>query len=137
MYLISLGCAIKVLKGVEKEAGVYWIKFQVPTIFAISGKKFLDKPKKCLSVVVCDASTAYISLCRGLKYLLKVRFIILIHPNVAWFYNFKTLCLGSPKTLPYVWKKNHKNERHLCLAAHIFTKLSQNVYLISIHMKIF
>ena len=33
-----------------------------------------------------------------------------------------------------VLKKNRKNQRHLCLATHIFTKLSQNVYLINTHI---
>ena len=42
------------------------------------------------------------------------------------------LYLGRTKTLPYVWKKYHKNERHLCLlASHICTKLSQNACLIN------
>ena len=40
------------------------------------------------------------------------------------------LCLGSSKTLPYVFKKYHKNERHLWLLAHFIAKLSQNKYLI-------
>ena len=40
---------------------------------------------------------------------------------------FETLCLGRSKTLSYIWKKYHKNERHLCLVWHSFTKLSQNV----------
>ena len=53
------------------------------------------------------------------------------HPNVTGFLSFETLCLGSSKTLPYVWKKYHKNEQHLCLVTHIFTKLSENVCLIS------
>ena len=56
-----------------------------------------DKNKQCLSVrnfgiqsavivvVVCSAFTAYTSLCRGLKYLLKVRYIILVYPNLARF----------------------------------------------------
>ena len=33
--------------------------------------------------------------------------------------------------LPYVWKMYSKNEQHLRLVAHIFTKLSQNVCLIN------
>ena len=82
----------------------------------------------CLSVVVCSASTTYTSLCRGLKYLLKVRFIILVYPNVARFSIFKTLCLGKSKTLSYVWINKNKSERHLCLVTNSFTKLNQNVY---------
>ena len=31
-------------------------------------------------------------------------------------------------------KKDYKNERHLCLIAHIFTKFSQNVCLINMHI---
>ena len=77
--------------------------------------------------------TAYISLCRGLKYLLKVRYIILNYPSVARFLIFESLCLGSSKTLPYVWKKFHKNDRHLSFVTHNFTKLSQIVCLINVH----
>ncbi len=33
--------------------------------------------------VLCSASTAYTGLCRGLKYLLKVRYINPNYPNVA------------------------------------------------------
>ena len=54
--------------------------------------------------VVCSASAVYVSLCRGLKYLLKVRHIIRNYPNVARFFIFETLCLGRAKTLTYVWK---------------------------------
>ena len=49
-----------------------------------------DKNKKCLSVdnsgilfVVCSEFTAYTCLCRDLKYLLKVGYIILVFPNVT------------------------------------------------------
>ena len=60
-------------------------------------KHVSDNSKKCLSVgnfgilsvvvvgVLCSASTAYTGLCRGLKYLLKVRYIILVDPNGAGF----------------------------------------------------
>ena len=34
-------------------------------------------------------------------------------------------------------KKYHKNERHFCLVAHIFTKLSQNVSLINVYILIY
>ena len=38
------------------------------------------------------------------------------------------------KKLPNVWKKYPKNEGHLCLVVYIFTKLSQNVFLINTHI---
>ena len=41
------------------------------------------------------------------------------------------------ETLSYVWKIYHKNRWHLCLVAHIFTKLSQNLYLINTHILIY
>ena len=93
----------------------------------------------CLSVgrSVCRASTAYTSFCRGLKYLLKVRYIILNYPNVARFLISEILCLGRAKILTYVWKKYHKTERHLSLVTHNFTKLSQNVCLISTYILIY
>ena len=53
------------------------------------------------------------------------------------FLIFKTLCLGNSKTLSYVWRKYHKNERYLCLLGHIFTKLSHNVCLIYRHILIY
>ena len=53
-------------------------------------------------ITVCSASTAYTRLCRGLKYLLKVPYIITNYPNVVGFLIFETLCLGSLKILPYV-----------------------------------
>ena len=82
----------------------------------------------CLSVIsdfclssVCCASTAYTSLFRGLKYLLKVRYIILNYPNVAWFFIFDILCLGRAKTKTYVWKNIHKMNG-------IFTECLSNQY---------
>ena len=93
----------------------------------------------CLSVilfvVVGVVAPAYTSLCIGLEYLLKVRYIILTEPD----FRFATLfffCHGM-KTLPYVWKVYHENGRHLRLVAHIFTKLSQNVCLINTHILIY
>ena len=44
-----------------------------------------------------------------------VPYIVQDYFNVAGFLIFETLCLGSSKTLYYVWEKYHKNERHLCL----------------------
>ena len=82
-------------------------------------------------------STAYTSLCRSPKYLLKVRYIILNDPNVVRFLIFETLCLGRAKTLTYVWKKYHKNVPYLCFVAHSITKLSQNMCLINTHILMF
>ena len=71
----------------------------------VSDKKNMN----CLSVVnfgttlssVCSASTAYINLCRGLKYLLEVRYIILDYK----FLIFESLCLNRAKTSTNVWKQ--------------------------------
>ena len=61
--------------------------------------------KFCLSsYVICSASTAYTSLCRSLKHLLKVKYIILNYLKMARFLIFETLCLGRAKTWTYVWK---------------------------------
>ena len=57
-----------------------------------------------LSVFFGLLSTAYTNLCRGLQYLLKVRYIILNYSNVAQFLIFETFSLGRVKTLTYVWK---------------------------------
>ena len=75
-----------------------------------SNKNISDKSKKCLSVGnfrilsvgVCSASTAFTSLCRGPNYLLNVRYIIIVYPNVAGFLFFETLCLVRSATLPYI-----------------------------------
>ena len=67
-----------------------------------------ESDNKCLSVgnfgilsvvVVCSASTAYTSLCRGLKYLLKIIYIILVYPNVARFLNFLDSLLRQSKEI--------------------------------------
>ena len=49
--------------------------------------------------VVCRL---YPSLCRYLKYLPKVRYIIVIKPSGAGFLIFQIVFLGSSTTLPYV-----------------------------------
>ena len=93
-----------------------------------------------LSVCSCRLSftvAAYTDLCRGLYYLLKVRYIILNFLNVARFLIFETLYLGWSKILSYIWKNYHKNEQHLCLVTHISTKLSHNVCLINKHILIY
>ena len=98
-----------------------------------------QKKYKCLSIidVVCNASTAYNSLYRGLKHLLKIPYFIKYYPNVAGFLIFKTFCLGRSKTLTYVMKKYHKNEWHLCFITQSFTKLLQNVRLINTRILIY
>ena len=93
-----------------------------------------DKNYVILAFVVCSASIAYNSLCRGLEYLLKIPYFIQNCPNVVWFLIFKTLCLGRSKLSPYVWKIYHKNEWFSCLIEHIFTKLLQNACLINTHI---
>ena len=85
---------------------------------------------------VCRLSTAS-SLCIDLKHLLKVPYIILGEPNVAWFLIFETVFLGRAKTLTYVWKIHHRNERHLCLVTQSITKLSQNKCLVNTHILIY
>ena len=74
--------------------------------------------------VVCSASEAYTSWWRGLKYSLKVLNIIQNYSNVANFF-------FSSEKLPFIWKKWYKNEWHICLVGHSFTKLSQNTCLIN------
>ena len=73
-------------------------------------KHVSEKSKKCLSVgnseilyvVVCVLALAYTSLCRGLQYLLKVRYIIVVNPNGAEVFIFETVILGRTAALPYV-----------------------------------
>ena len=63
-------------------------------------KHISDNSKKCLAVgnfgilSVCRASATYTSLCRGLKYLPKVRYIIPVDPLWARFLIFKTVFLA-------------------------------------------
>ena len=54
--------------------------------------------------------------------------------SVAVFFIFNTVFCCRMETLFYVWKTYPKNERHLCLVKHCFTKLSQNVSLINTHI---
>ena len=89
--------------------------------------------------VLCSASTAYTGLFRGLKYLLKVRYIIPNHPNVARFLIFETFFeqsknIGLCLNLSEKYIKNFKG--HLSLVKHSFTKLSNNVCLINTHILI-
>ena len=85
----------------------------------------------------CALAPAYASLCRGLEYLVKIRYIILANYNGARFFIFETVSLGRTATLSYVWKIHHKNWRHLRLIAHRFTKLSHNVCLVNTHNLIY
>ena len=83
-------------------------------------KHISDKSKKCLSgilsiVVDCVFTPAYTSLCRGLKYLLKVRYIIL-------------------DPLRDVWKIKSQKWAVFAFGSHILTKLSQNVCLNNTHI---
>ena len=76
------------------------IRMNVPRPKWTTYKHVSDNSKKCLSVV-CVLAPAYISLCRGLKYLLKVKYIILVDPLRARFLIYETVLLGSSATLPY------------------------------------
>ena len=53
---------------------------------------------------VCVLAPCYPSLCRGLQYLLKLRYIILVDPLWDGSLIFETVSLGRSATLPYVWK---------------------------------
>ena len=70
-----------------------------------------------------NGSTAYISLCRLLKYVLKTTFFIQNYPNVAGFFIFETF-----------YSMFEKNITKMCLVPHIFIKLSQNVCLMNTHI---
>ena len=81
-------------------------------------------------------STAYTSLCRGLKYLLKVKCIILVYPNLGIF-DFRDVLFGQVENIGLFKKKYHKKEWNLCFVAHSFTKLSQNVCLVNVHIWVY
>ena len=99
IWIWNVKLHIKLLQG--RSVGMkVWVLgyFSVTTIFATS-RKSGPRPKWTIykhisdnsssSSSICSASTAYTSLCRGLKYLLKVRYIISNHPNVARFLSEK------------------------------------------------
>ena len=80
-------------------------------------KYILDKSQKCLFVgnsefclsssslllsVVCVLAPGYTNLCRGLKYLRKVWYIILVDLLCARFLIIETVFLIRTATLPYV-----------------------------------
>ena len=145
-----------------------------------------------VGVVVCVLAPAYTSLCRGLEYWQKVRYIIVVDPNGAAFLIVGTIFLGRTATLPYVWKTISQKwapfaigstslhqtfteyvsnqythfdilicqmrlqvmeqllillcifwvfsyiiDKHSCLKYCIFTKLSQIVYLIDVHVLLY
>ena len=99
-----------------------------------------DINKKCLSVgnsgilsvVVCSASVTYTSLCRGLKYVLKLCYITLVYFNL--YYDYRDFMFGQVTYMALCLKKYHKNELQLCLLIHIFTKFSHSVCLINVHI---
>ena len=64
------------------------------------------------SVVICVLAPSYSSLCRGLEYLFKFRYIILVYPRRIFFNLKHCFCYGM-ETLPYVWNKYYKKDRHL------------------------
>ena len=104
---------------------VFFINFCALSLYTqqgclIVGTQVLKKyfGKRCLSVVVCNASTTYTSSFRSLKYLLKIPYFIQDYPNVAGFLIFVTLCLGRAKTLTYVWK-NIIKMNGICVWYHI------------------
>ena len=134
-------CLMKPHKMDYHAFGLLFSYIYVPTIFTTSRKKVLPKwtiykheSDKIVIVVFCSMSIAYTSSCRGLKYLVKITYIIQDYANVARFLIFETLYLDESKTLPYVWIKYPQNERHLCLVTHSLTKHSQKVYLIDTHI---
>ena len=90
----------------------------------------------CLLSVVFSASTAYTNLCRRLKYLLKEPYIIQDYPITCSDFWFSRLDVWADRKHFPMSKKYHKNEWHLRLVRHSLTKLSQNMYLINIHIRI-
>ena len=72
-----------------------------------------------------------------MEYFQKVRYIILVDSRWDEFLTFETVFLNRSATLSFVWKQHHKNERNLCLVAHIFIKLSHTVFLINIYILIY
>ena len=90
------------------------------------------KNQKCMSVILkfCLSSVwnelpAYIRLCGGSERLLKI---------ANWTTNLQQCFLTDWQ---HCSKKYHKNERHLRLVTHIFSKLSQNVCLFNTHILIY
>ena len=88
-------------------------------------KHVSNNSKKCLSVGNFGILSVVYCL-RPEIFTKSTIYIIQDYPNMTGFLIFETLCLGRSKTLSYVWKKYHKNERHLCLVRHSYIKFSQN-----------
>ena len=105
----------------------FWYKPIFSRFLWLPEKKSLPQNKKFLSVVfvVCSASTGYIRLCIGFKYLIKIPFLSKII--------LKWLAFWSSRLFLFWLKKYYKND-HLCLVVHSFTKLSLNVCLINTHI---
>ena len=138
---------------------LFWFIFIIIDFFCNFWKKVLDQNgpyintfqtnlrNDCLSVipelylssvvVICVLAPAYTSVCRGLKYSPKARYIIVVDPLWDRYLIFETVFLGRSATLPYVWKIHHKNEQNFCLVAHNFDKFSQNVCLVNTYILIY
>ena len=87
----------------EKSARPKWTIFKhFSEILIVRNVCMSDILEFCPLSVLCSASAIYTSFCRCLKYLLKVRHIILVYPNVVGFLIFRTLGLGRSKTMPCV-----------------------------------
>ena len=116
--------------------------------FATSGKKVLDKNgpyintsqtkmrnvclSVILSVVVCVLAPTYTSLLTGQNYLQKVMYISLVYILTWPNFWFSRLLVWADRKYCHMSENNIKNEQHLCLETHNFTKLSQNVILHSL-----
>ena len=87
---------------------------------------------------VCVLVSAYTSLCRGLKYLINIRYIILVDSNGARFLIFKTVFLGRSATLSYMSENtSQKWVAFAFVSTYLQHKLSQNMCLINTHILIY
>ena len=69
-----------------------------------------DKNKKCLSVVVNNASIAYTSLCRGLKNLQKIFYLKL--SQHCWILDFQDSLFGLDENITII--------NNICVCQHIY-----------------
>ena len=84
---------------------------------------------------VCITSTAYTSLCRGLKYLLKIGYIILDYSGEAEFLiSYTVFLLQDGKTSLCLKIISQKYLQYLRLVTHSFTKLSQYMCSVNTHI---
>ena len=83
--------------------------------------------------VVFGAHLAFTSLCRGLKYLLKILNSIRDQPTWPDF-SFLTMFYAG---CPIFEKVYHKNKQYLWLVTYIISKFSQNLCLINTHIFIY